>query len=190
MMEILENIILFIKSSGYFGVFIACLLILFESMLPILPLLVFITINFLVLGKIIGFIVSWVFTILGCLMSYYIFKKGFGNKFKRLTEDKALIDKYSKLFKNISLGKLVLIISMPFTPAFLVNIAAGLVNMDFKKYFVALLIGKVALIYFWGFIGTSFVESIKDPIIILRIGVIMLISYLVCILINKKLKIN
>lgn len=190
MIDMLNNVVYFIENSGLLGVLIACILIVFESILPILPLLVFITINFLVLGKFFGFIISWVFTILGCIMSYYIFKKGFGNKFDRLVEDKERLKKYKNLFKNITVGKLIIIISMPFTPAFMVNIVAGLVNMDFKKYFTALLFGKIALVYFWGFIGTSFVESIKNPIILIRIIIIMSLTYLLYLIVNKIFKLD
>ena len=190
MIDMLNDVVYFIENSGLLGVLIACILIVFESILPILPLLVFITINFLVLGKFLGFIISWVFTILGCIMSYYIFKKGFGNKFDRLVEDKERLKKYKNLFKNITVGKLIIIISMPFTPAFMVNIVAGLVNMDFKKYFTALLFGKIALVYFWGFIGTSFVESIKNPIILIRIIIIMSLTYLLYLIVNKIFKLD
>ena len=128
-----KDLIIFIQDSGIWGVFFACGLIFVESIIPILPLVAFITVNFIVLGNLVGFLISWIFTCLGCIMSYYIFKMGFGNKFENLTSDKVLINKYKNLFKNISTGKLLLIIAMPFTPAFVVNIVAGLTKMDFKK---------------------------------------------------------
>jgi len=189
-MELFDSVVLFIESSGIIGVLIACTLMFVESIIPILPLGVFITINFLVLGKLIGFIVSWILTVLGCIMSYYIFKKGFGNKFEMLTQNKKLLDKYTKLFKNISTGKLLLIIAMPFTPAFVVNIVAGLVQMDFKKYLTALIIGKIVMVYFWGFIGSSLVESIKNPIILVKVIVIMLIAYISYLVIKKVFKLE
>lgn len=188
-MEIIINIIQtifeFIQNSGFIGVIIASGLILVESIIPVLPLIVFITINIMVLGKFLGFIISWVFTVLGCIMSFQIFKKGLGDKFDRLTENKVIINKYKKMFKNISLGKLILIIAMPFTPAFAVNIAAGLVKMNNKKYIIALLIGKLSMVYFLGFIGTSFVESFKNPMILIKMLFVMGVAYSVYIIINK-----
>ena len=186
----LQSIVDFIQNSGPIGSLVACGLIFFESIIPVMPLVLFITINFLVLGKTLGFIISWVFTILGCIMSYTIFKKGLGNKFDNLTENKKLISKYKKMFKNISTGKLILLIAMPFTPAFAVNIVAGLVKMDFKKYVTALIIGKVSMVYFWGFIGSSFVESIQNPIIIIKIIVTMALSYLVYFMLDKIFKLS
>ncbi len=188
--EFLQSIINFIEGSGTFGVVFACGLITIESIIPVLPLVAFITINFLVLGKILGFFISWIFTIIGCIMSYLIFKNGFGNKFDNLTENKQLLKKYKHMFKDISTGKLLLIIAMPFTPAFMVNIAAGLVKMDFKKYLIALIFGKIAMVYFWGFIGSSFIDSIKNPIILVKIIIIMLLTYLIYVVLNKIFKLN
>ena len=188
--EFLEKVVIFIQNSGTLGVFISCGMMMVESILPFLPLGVFITITMLVLGKVWGFIVSWIFTIIGCTMSYFIFRNGFGKKFDHLTENKELIKKYKKIFKDISLGKLVLIIAMPFTPAFVVNIVAGLSKMDFKKYFIALVIGKISMVYFWGYIGTSLVDSIKNPIIIVKIIASMFLCYLIYVLVKKVFKLD
>lgn len=190
MIEFLNNIINFIEEAGSLGALIGCFLILIESIVPVLPLMVFITINFLVFGNVIGFIISWVFTILGCIMSYFIFKKGLGNRFEKLTEDKELLRKYKKIFKDINISSLAILIAIPFTPAFMINIAAGLVKMDFKKYLIALLIGKVGLIYFWGFIGTSFVQSLKEPIVLIKIGIVLIITYIISYYVTKLLKIK
>ena len=101
-MKIFDGIMSFIEYSGTIGALVGCFLILIESIFPVLPLVAFITINFLVFGKLVGFLLSWIFTILGCIISYFIFKKGFGNKFEKLTEDKATLKKYKHLFKNYS----------------------------------------------------------------------------------------
>lgn len=190
LVEFLQNIVDFIEGSGAFGVVFACGLITIESIIPILPLVAFITINFLVLGNLWGFIISWVFTIVGCIMSYFIFKNGFGKKFDRLTENKELLKKYKHMFKDISTGKLLLIVAMPFTPAFMVNIVCGLIKMDFKKYITAILFGKIAMVYFWGFVGSSLVDSIKNPIILVKIAVIMIATYLLYLVLKKVLKLD
>ena len=186
----LEKVVEFIQNSGPLGVFIACGMMTIESILPFLPLEVFITITILVLGKFWGFIVSWIFTIIGCSISYFLFRKGLGKKFNYLTENKELIKRYKLMFRDISLGKLILIIAMPFTPAFVVNIVAGLCKMDFKKYFIALVIGKISMVYFWGYIGTSLVESLKNPLILVKIAICMLVCYIIYLLIEKIFKID
>ena len=187
---ILDSIILLIQSSGLLGVFLSCGLILIESIFPILPLMVFINLNYLALGPIIGIIISWIFTIAGCCLSYYIFRNGLGEKFELFTENKKQIKKYVKLFKNISVSKLILIVAFPFTPAFTVNIAAGLAKMDFKKYFIALLFGKVSLILYSVYVGTSLLESFKNPIKFLEILSVILITYIIFKVVKKVFKLN
>lgn len=180
----------FIEYGGIAGSIIGCFLIIVESIIPIIPLAVFITINFLVYGNILGFIISWFFTVIGCILSYYLFKKGFGNRFENLTENKKVIKKYTKLFKNITISKLTLLIAIPFAPAFAFNVVAGLTKMDFKKYLIALLIGKISLVYFWGYIGTSLVESLGNPVILIKIGIILAITYIISKIVNKILKVS
>ena len=188
MTELLNSIIIFIEGLGIYGVVISSFLLLIESIVPIIPLLVFVTINYMLLGPILGFIISWIFTILGCIASYLIFKNGFGNKFENLTENKELIKKYTRMFRHISTGKLLLIVAFPFTPAFVVNIAAGLVKMDFKKYLIALLFGKISLIIYSAYVGTSVVESINNPIVLVKIFVLIGLVYLLYICAKKIFK--
>ena len=188
--NLIEKLIEFIQNAGPWGVVFSCGLMSIESIVPMIPLVALITINILILGKVVGFFVSWFFTILGCILSYMIFKYGFGKKFDILTEDKETINKYKKVIRNISFPTLCLIIAMPLTPAFVVNIVAGLLKIDFKKYVVALMIGKLSMVYFLGFFGISFVESIKNPILLVKVIVIMVLIYGACYVINRFLKLN
>ena len=123
----------FLLNIGVFGPILGCFCILIESIVPILPLFVFITINFLVFGNIIGFLISWIFTVLGCLMSFFLFRKKIRNWFAEKIKQKEKLKKIIKLVDKLKLEQLTSIIAVPFTPAFMVNIAAGLSQMDFKK---------------------------------------------------------
>jgi uncharacterized membrane protein YdjX (TVP38/TMEM64 family) len=75
-MEIWKSIDVFItnllNNIGAFAPILACLLILVESIFPILPLALFITINFYYMGAVVGFIVSWVLTCIGCYLSFLL----------------------------------------------------------------------------------------------------------------------
>ncbi len=178
----------FLMSIGIWGYVLSCFLILIESIIPVLPLSVFITLLFYKLGPFIGFIISYIFTILGCIMSYKLFNSKLRNKLEKYIE-KNNKDKLNKLVKNINKVKfnnLCLLIAVPFTPAFLINIAAGLVNMNFKKYLYSLLIGKVFLIIFWGFIGTTLINSIKNPINLVYITIMLVICYIISKLVSKR----
>lgn len=171
---------------GIWGPIIACLLILIESIIPILPLSVFITINFIAFGPIIGFILSWVFTILGCIISFLLFQDNFQFKFEKKIRNKKYIKKLMVWLETAKFQHLVVLIAIPFTPAFLFNISAGLSKMLFRKFFFAIIIGKVFLIYFWGFVGTALLESLTNPAAMIKVIILSVVAYLLSSFFNKK----
>lgn len=178
----------FLLSIGLWGYILSCVLIIFESILPILPLCVFITLLFYKLGVVVGFIISYICTIIGCIISYKIFNSALRIKLENFVIKKKSdnLNKVITSIRNISFVKLCLIIALPFTPAFLVNIAAGLTNINRKKYIISLLIGKIFLIIFWGFIGTSLINSFKNPINLLYIALLLGACFIVSKLVSKK----
>lgn len=180
----------FLLSLGAFAPILACFLIIIESIVPVLPLCVFITINFYFFGKIVGFIISWIFTCIGCFLSYTLVKKGIKTVALDTAEKSGLLQKTTKLIKNMDMTNLILVIAIPFTPAFLINIAAGLAKMDKKKFIISILIGKIFMVYFWGFIGVSLIESLKNPLIIIKVVILLLFAYILSIIAKKILKIN
>lgn len=179
-----------LNSLGNFAPFLACFLIIIESMVPILPLFVFITVNFLAFGKVLGFIISWFCTIIGCIISYFLIKKVSEKKVKKICQKTPNINKIMIKIKKLKLTQIVVILAMPFTPAFAVNIAAGLVNYDLKKYIISLLIGKIFLVYFWGFVGTNLIESVQNPIIIIKILIMLLLAFIISKIVSKTFEIN
>lgn len=178
----------FLVSIGLWGYVLSCFLILIESIVPALPLSVFITLLFYKFGYLSGFIISYIFTILGCIMSYKLFNSKIKNKFETYIKNKyrKMLNRLVKRINKIKFTNLCLIIAIPFMPAFLINIAAGLTNMNFKKYVYALLIGKVFLIIFWGFIGTSLINSIKNPINLVYIVIMLVICFIISKLVSKR----
>ena len=185
MQEAINNIIdVIIDIMNNFGFISGFLLIILESMVPILPLAVFIALNIMTFGNVFGFILSWLSTVIGCMLAFFICRKLRDKYDKKYRKDKD-IGKFRKIIGKLSYSHLVLIIALPFTPAFAVNIGAGLSNISPKKYFAALMIGKIPMVYFWGFIGKSFLESITDIYTIIQIIVMLIVAYLVSKVVNK-----
>lgn len=187
----LDNLInTFLTNIGIYGPLLGCFCILIESIVPILPLFVFITINFLVFGNIVGFFVSWIFTVLGCLMSFFLFRKKIKNWFDKKVKDSKKISKVMNVVNKVKLEQLTAIIAVPFTPAFMVNIAAGLSTMNVKKFLIALCIGKIFLVLFWGFVGTSLVQSLTHPIALTKVIVLVGVAFIISKIINKKFELD
>ncbi|MBS5806297.1 MAG: TVP38/TMEM64 family protein [Firmicutes bacterium] len=194
MSELFNSFYIFIMNTidalGVYGPLLGSLFIILESIIPPLPLFVFITINFVAFGKVLGFIISWICTCIGCILSYYLVKKLFRNWVVNKIKDVNLLTKCMNYVENLSLTQVTMILSIPFTPAFMVNIAAGLCNMNFKKFLTAILISKIFLVYFWGVVGTGLLESFHNPTSLITVVVMIVIAYILSIVIKKVFKID
>ena len=190
MENIYEWIINLITNIGTLSITINCLLIIFESIIPPLPISIFITILFINYGPLLGFLISWIFTILGCLLSFYLFQTVLKKYVDSRIRKHEFANKLLKIVDNIKFNHLVLIIAIPFTPAFLVNIVAGISKMNIKKFLPAIAIGKISLVLFWGIIGTSLLESIKNPLIIIKVIFLIIIAYIISRVVNKKFNLD
>lgn len=172
------------------GPVVGFLIIIVESIIPILPLATFIALNIIAFGPVVGFIISWVATVIGSIISFYIFRKGFSKKLYSKAKVDGKVHQFMSFITKVRFTQLVLIIALPFTPAFAVNIAAGLSKISVKKFLLAVIIGKLSIVYFWGWVGTSFMESIYNPYILIKIVVILGITYLMSFVIQKILKLK
>lgn len=177
-----------LSSFGIWGAIISCLLIITESMLPFLPLCVFITLIFYSFGKVIGFIISWICTCIGCYLSFKLFRSKIKGWFERKLVDKKSgkqIKKIMEYIDEISLSGLAILVAIPFTPAFAVNIAAGLSDISEKKFITGILIGKLFMVYFWGYIGTTLIECLTHPTYLIRIIIMLVLAFVISKIVNK-----
>ena len=74
------------------------IMIIVESILPILPLSVFITLNIASFGTFFGFLISWLATIVGCMLSFTLFRYFFRDKLYRFIKKN-----YEALYANPNL---------------------------------------------------------------------------------------
>ena len=180
---IVDNSSIFVALSMGFGI------VILESIIPMLPLSIFIAINTIAFGNFFGFLISYIGTIIGCSLSYYIFKKLRKVILKKIKKQ-SKIKKFMNMISKVSFSKLVIILSIPFTPAFSINIAAGLANMPYKKYLLALIISKIFLVYFWGFIGTTMLQSITDIEVIIKLIILIFVSFILSKIVIKRFNIT
>ena len=187
--ELLNN---YLVSLGIYGPLFGCFLILVESIFPVLPLCVFITLNFYVFGNIFGFMLSYILTVIGCNIAFYISRNYINIKIDILYKKygKTRSSKLIKKFSKMKLSSLSIIMAFPFTPAFLINILCGISKMEYEKFLFASLIGKLFMVYFWGYIGTSLIDSLKSPESIVKIIILLLLAFIISKIINRKYEIE
>lgn len=187
--RIIEYSTNFISTGGVlFGFF----LVFLECFVPALPLSVFVALNVNAFGIFIGVLISWIATCTGSFLCYLLFSFLEEKLVRRLLNKKFIvrIKKGIDKFQTITFSQLVLIITLPFTPSFLINILSGLAGVSKEKFISALLIGKVFTVIFWGYIGKSFIESLLDFDSIIYIVVALIIAYVISKIVSHKMNIE
>lgn len=176
----------FVETNNIFlSIFVGSFMIALESIIPALPLSVFIAINTVAFGNLVGFLISWISTIIGCSISFWLcrkLRKYVKKKIKKENKIIAFIDKIDE----ISFSSLFLILAMPFTPAFSINIAAGLSKMEYKKYLFALIFSKAFIVYFWGYVGSNILTNITDVGLMIKTLIIMIVLFIGSKIVTKK----
>lgn len=188
-MEVIQTFVDFctdIISNG--GFFFGFILILLESFLPVLPLGVFVALNVNAFGGVAGIILSWIATCIGCFLSFTFFSFISEKLLVKVLSEKKLkkLEKAIVKFRSISFSNLVLVVALPFTPAFLVNIICGIARMSRRKFIAAIITGKVFMLIFWGYVSKSFIESMTDINTIIIISLMLLVAYVISKIVSKK----
>ena len=89
-------------------------------------------------------------------ISFSVFRSKIKGWFeKKFVKPNSQVKKIVKVIDKMKMSSLALLVAIPFTPAFAINIAAGLSNIPKRKFIYAILIGKMFMVYFWGYIGTT-----------------------------------
>lgn len=159
-----ENILELIKKYRSFGPIPGVVLPMLEAFLPFLPLVVFVVANASAFGLWLGFLVSWIGTVTGSLLVFLIFRNYGQKKLLRFLNKNKQVQKLMAWVDRHGFGPLFLLLCFPFTPSAIVNIVAGLSKISRGQYALALMGGKLVMIFTISFIGYDVVSLIHKPV--------------------------
>jgi uncharacterized membrane protein YdjX (TVP38/TMEM64 family) len=179
-----------LNDAGALAPFLSTLLIYLEGILAFLPLFVFVGINTVTMGPILGNLLAWVATVLGCFTTFLLTSSILSDWVYDHIKDSEKLLRFHDLVKNLKFRQLVLLIAIPFVPSFFMNVGAGLAKISKKKYFTALLLGKIFVVIFLSYVCTSLIESITNPIKLLEVLGLIVAAYLIARIVNKKFNID
>jgi uncharacterized membrane protein YdjX (TVP38/TMEM64 family) len=171
----IENIMGLIQEYRALGPLPGILLPMLEAFLPFLPLFLFVMANASAFGLWFGFLFSWIGACTGALLVFLIFRK-FGQK--RIL---AFLQRHSKIQKLMTwiedhgFGPIFLLLCFPFTPSAIVNIVAGLSKINIYQYMLAVLTGKIVMIFTISFIGYDIRSLITQP---LRTAIVLVVIFI------------
>lgn len=180
----------FLLNLGIFAPILSTILIVLEGVLAFLPLVVFVTINILTLGSVLGSAISWIATVIGSFITFLLCRKGFSQIFRKFINSKEGIKHFMEKIDKLKFNQLVVIMSIPFAPSFFINVGAGLSKIPAKKYLYALLVGRLFSIIYLGYLGVNLVDALKNPIIIIKVLLLTLAAYILGKIINKRFDID
>jgi uncharacterized membrane protein YdjX (TVP38/TMEM64 family) len=188
----LENIMDVIDKYRSFGPLPGILLPMLEAFLPFLPLVVFVMANASAFGLWLGFLFSWVGASLGALLVFLLVRRyGHGKLFGVLRRNRQ-VKRLTTWVDRHGFGPLFLLLCFPFTPSALVNIVAGLSKISIAQYMLAVLTGKMVMIFTISFIGYDIISLVKQPLRTAIVAGVIFILWLVGkqveIRLNKKLE--
>ena len=158
------------------GPLIGILLPFIEAFLPFLPLVVIVVANASSYGLWIGFLLSWIGTVLGSYVVFLLARRFGKHPRLKVFIEKEKVQKLIKWVDMRGLSPLFILLCFPFTPSVLVNIVAGLSNIKKKYYLIVLMAGKFIMIASMSVLGYDLKALITDPVklIIAGVGIFLL----------------
>ncbi|PGT91393.1 MULTISPECIES: TVP38/TMEM64 family protein [Bacillaceae] len=183
----LEYLMELFETYRSFGPFFAILLPMLEAFFPFLPLVVFIVANVNSFGLWMGFFLSWIGACLGAIIVFVIMRKlGEWRVFKSLKQKKG-IKKLLTWIERRGFSPLFLILCFPFTPSAAINVVAGLSRISYWQFILAVLSGKLVMIFLVSFIGQDLHALITKPIRSVIAGVVIFLLWFIGKRVEKRL---
>lgn len=160
----LDNILQLLKDYAALGPFPGILLPMIEAFLPIFPLVVFVMANAAAFGLWKGFLFSWIGATSGALLVFLIVRKLGQQRFFRFLARHKKIKALINWVERHGFGLMFLLLCFPFSPSALINIVAGLSRVSIYPFVLAVLLGKLIMIFTISFIGYDIKSLIQQPL--------------------------
>ncbi|ASV66282.1 TVP38/TMEM64 family protein [Cytobacillus sp. FSL W7-1323] len=188
----LENILALIEEYRSFGPLPGILLPLIEAFLPFLPLFLFVMANANAFGLWGGFFYSWIGSVAGALLVFFIIRKYGQARFLSVIKNHDKVKKLMAWVEKHGFAPLFLLLCFPFTPSAIVNIVAGLSRISIAQYALAVIAGKMVMIFTMSFVGHDIASLITKPtrtaIVILIIAILWYVGKRIEIKLNTSVE--
>ena len=169
----LENVLLMLEQYRSFGVLPGIAATLLESFFPVLPMVVFVMANAAAFGLWKGFLISWIGACLGSILVFWLTRKIGQKRFFHFVSRHRKVRLCMHWIERHGFGPVFLLYCFPFTPSAVVNVVAGLSRMSRQQFILAVLLGKMIMIFTVSFIGYDIAALVKQPLRTAAIAVVI-----------------
>ncbi|MCP8615536.1 TVP38/TMEM64 family protein [Salirhabdus salicampi] len=164
------------------------LLPLLEALLPFLPLIVFVLANSMAYGLFEGFLYSWLGSVLGAIIVFFIIRRLGETKFFRFIRNHKQVQKVTFWFEKHGFGPLFILLCFPFSPSAIINTVAALSRIKFQQFILAVVLGKAVMIFTIAYVGASIKSFATQPVKSIVVGICILLFWMVGKIIEKRLQ--
>ncbi|MFB6465254.1 TVP38/TMEM64 family protein [Cytobacillus sp. Hz8] len=171
----MENVMDLIERYRSFGPIPGILLPVLEAFLPFLPLVLFVMANANAFGLWLGFGISWVGACGGAILVFLIIRRFGQKRILRFFKKHPQVQKFMSWVDRHGFGPLFILLCFPFTPSAIVNIVAGLSKISIAQYVLAVLTGKMVMIFTISFVGYDIQSLVTKPV---RTGIVIAVIIL------------
>lgn len=169
-----------------YGILAPVFLAMLESLIPALPLVLIVVLNVNIYGLGVGFLTSYVGTMLGATLVFLFYRTiSFYGLHERLHKFKS-IDKMINWVNRQNMAVIIVLSMLPSTPSSFMNLAFGLAQFSKRKYLISIAIGKLVMIGLFAFYGQVFQAEENQIWIYLGSAVLFFATYVISRIINKK----
>lgn len=181
-----ENIDQLVASYRALGPLLGIGLPMVEALIPALPLILFVMANAVAFGFWLGFLYSWLGSVLGALIVFSVIRRFGRSRFFSFVNKHPKVRKAMGWIERKGFAPIFILFCFPFTPSALINVVAGLSRISRRQFVLALALGKLVMILILSYIGHDLASFIHKPVkTIIVIGVIFILWY-----VGKKIEVK
>lgn len=188
----IDNIMELIEDYRSFGILPGILLPMLEAFLPFLPLFLFVMANANAFGLWLGFLISWIGSCLGAGLVFTLVRKFAKGKIANILNKNTQVQKLMNWVERHGFGPLFLLLCFPFTPSAVVNIVAGLSKINYYQYLLAVITGKMVMIFTISFVGhdlhSLFTQPLRTASVALLVFVLWIVGKQIEARLNRKME--
>ncbi len=146
---------------GIFGIFLFLLIMTLQGIIAPIPSEVVLIATGMIYGFVVGGIMGTIGSVAAGVFCFYLSRKGGRPLAEKFVGTNALL-LIDELIHKYGSGIIVVARFLPFIPFDPVSYAAGLVDMDSKKYTLATFLGSIPRAFFYAYLGASL--GVQPPV--------------------------
>jgi len=186
----LEDVERIFKEYRALGPLPGILLPMLEAFFPFLPLILFVIANANSFGLWFGFLYSWIGSSAGALLVFFLVRKFGRKRFLNFLSRHEKVRRMMNWVERHGFAPLFLMLCFPFTPSALVNVVAGLSKINVWQFALAVLSGKLVMIFMLSLSGYDLRELIEEPVRLIIVFVVMALMWFIGKRIEQRLNVS